>query len=146
MGRRNQGPRLRWHRTGTAYFICWTEGSRSRECSTYTQDRQEAEIIFAEWLQTRQQKVGPSDPDKILITDILTSYIAKQGPKVIGQETMGRCVENLARAWEGKTVAEITSDTIASYNKKRGVSAGTLRRELGVLQAAINHGHRDTVS
>ena len=42
-----------------------------------------------------------------LVTDVLADYITERGPKVIGQDTMARAVETLARLWEGRTVAEI---------------------------------------
>lgn len=40
-------------------------------------------------------------------------------------------------------VTELNRTLIASYGKERGVSPGTLRRELGVLIAAINHAVRE---
>jgi hypothetical protein len=51
MPRRNQGPRLRYLNKREAYYITWTEHGRSRERSTGTADREQAENIFAEWLQ-----------------------------------------------------------------------------------------------
>ncbi|WP_197033837.1 site-specific integrase [Bradyrhizobium sp. URHD0069] len=45
--------------------------------------------------------------------------------------------------WEGRTVAEITRETCQRYVLTRKRSAGTTRRELGVLRAAINHAHRE---
>jgi integrase len=44
--------------------------------------------------------------------------------------------------FEGSTVADVTIEMCAKYNKKRGRSAGTVRRELGVLRAAINWSHK----
>lgn len=41
-------------------------------------------------------------------------------------------------------MAEVTRETCRAYGKARGGrSAGTVRRELGVLRAAINHAHRE---
>jgi integrase len=48
-------------------------------------------------------------------------------------------ITNLAKLYDGKTVAEIPN---LDYVTKRGRAAGTTRRELGVLQAAINHAHK----
>ena len=141
MPRRNQGPRLRWLDKRKSY-VTWTEHGRSRKRSTGTADRAQAEIAFAEWLHARGRRDGPSDPAEILVTDILNSYALERGPKVVGRETLGRAVENLAAFWEGKTVSEITPQNSTKYAEARGVSAGTIRRELSVLQAAINYGHR----
>src|SRR5262249_43501878 len=38
-------------------------------------------------------------------------------------------------------VADVGPQTCAKYAQKRGRSAGTVRRELGVLRAAINYAH-----
>ena len=50
---------------------------------------------------------------------------------------MANAVSVLARLWEGKTVAEVPAN-IDLFLNRRARSAGTMRRELGVLQAAIN--------
>ena len=39
-------------------------------------------------------------------------------------------------------MADVTPQTCARYAEKRGRSKGTVRRELGVLRAAINYAHR----
>ena len=141
MPRRNEGPRLKWHRYGAAFYICWTEHGRSRERSTGSDNREQAEAVFAEWLSTRQRPNGASDPAKVLVTDILNDYASERGPKIVGKETLARCIETLAKLWEGKTVAEVPSH-VDTYTKRRARSVGTMRRELGVLQAAINYAHK----
>jgi integrase len=45
--------------------------------------------------------------------------------------------------FEGNSVADITPITCGRYAEKRDRSVGTVRRELGVLRAAINHAHRN---
>lgn len=49
----------------------------------------------------------------------------------------------LADYWEGKTCADITRESCAAYTRWRERSDGTVRRELGVLRAAINHAHKE---
>lgn len=49
----------------------------------------------------------------------------------------------LADFWEGKTVANVTRQTCEAYRKWRERSDGTVRRELGVLRASINHAHAE---
>jgi integrase len=39
----------------------------------------------------------------------------------------------------------VTPETCSRYGEKRGRSAGTVRRELGVLRAAINHAYKNCV-
>jgi hypothetical protein len=141
MARRNQGPKLRWFAERGAYYITWTVNGRSRKRSTGTASSEEAQNIFAEWLQVRKRTVGPSDPAQALVMDILADYITERGLKVVGQDTMARAVETLARLWEGRTVADVPAH-VDAYVKRRARAPGTVRRELSVLQAAINHAHK----
>jgi len=142
MARRNQGPRLRWHRYGAAWYICWTENGSSRERSTGTTSREEAEIVFAEWLQIRGQKSGPSDPTQTLVTDVLADYARERGPRVAAPRVIGCAIDALTRFWQGRTVADVTPQTCWLYGEKRGRSANTVRRELNVLRTAINYAHK----
>ena len=107
MSRRNQGAKLRYLEDRGAFYITWTVNGRSRKLSTGTARSEDAQNIFAEWLQVRKRAVGPSYPAQALVTDVLADYITERGPKVIGQDTMARAVETLARLREGRTVAEI---------------------------------------
>ena len=116
MARRNQGPRLKWHRSGSGFYICWNEGGRYFERSTGTKDSEEAQVVFSEWLQARQQKNGASDPAKILTTDVLNYYAANHGQEVMGKETLGHAVAHLAAGFEGLTVADMPNH-LAAYRQ-----------------------------
>jgi integrase len=142
MPRRNQGARLRWLNKRQCFYIVWTENGRSRERSTGTADREQAEILFAEWLQLRGRRSGPSDPSAILVTDVLNEYLQEMGPKVAAPERIAYAVLSLTDFFEGNTVADVTPQTCGRYVEKRGRSQGTVRRELGVLRAAINYAHK----
>lgn len=142
MPRRNQGPRLRWLDKRQCYYIVWTENGRSRERSTGTAERQQAEIMFAQWLQLRGRRDGPRDPASILVTDVLNTYLQEKGPNVAAPERIAYAVEALIDFFEGNTLADVTPQTCDRYGKKRDRSAGTVRRELGVLRAAINYAHK----
>ena len=143
MGRRNQGPRLRYLKKRATYYITWTERGRSRERSTGTRDRAEAELVFAEWLQVRGRRNGPSDPAQTLVTDVLADYAMARAPKVMAPQVMCRAIEMLTGFWEGKLVAEVRPEMCSLYCEKRARSNGTVRREIGgVLQAAINWAHK----
>ena len=143
MSRRNQGPRLRWLDKRQCFYIVWTERGRSRERSTGTADREQAQIALAEFLQQRDRRAGPRDPAAILVTDMLNEYTIDKGPKLAAPVRLACAVIKLADFFEGNTVADITPQTCARYAEWRGRSAGTVRRELGVLRAGINHLHRN---
>lgn len=142
MARRNQGPRLKWLAKRKSYYIVWTENGRSRECSTGSADREQAEIAFAEWLQLRGRRDGPRDPSQILVTDVLASYLRDREAKVAAPDRIAYAVLALTDFFEGNTIAEVTPQTCERYVEKRGKADGTTRRELGVLRAAINRAHR----
>ncbi len=139
MGRRNQGPRLRYLTKRSCYYICWSEGGRSRERSTGTDDRGEAEIVLAGWLAERQRKAGPRDPSEVLITDVLSDYAEEVGPTMTSPERIGYALVPLAEFWKGKALGDIRPESCRTYTKWRQRADGTARRELGVLRAAINH-------
>jgi len=143
MPRRNQGPRLHWLQKRRCFYITWTENGRSRERSTGTPDREQAEIVFAEWLRSRGSKAGPSDPSQVLVTDVLIDYARERGPKVSAPEPMGRAINMLTDFWQGRVVADVRPETCSLYCERRGRAPGTVRRELSVLQAAINLAQRN---
>lgn len=143
MPRRNQGPRLRWLDKRGCYYIFWTERGRSRQRSTGTADREQAQIKLAEFLQQRDRRTGPRDPAQMLVTDVLNDYASERGPKVIAPDVMGRAIYALTGFWEGMTLAEVTPQSCERYQQKRARAKGTLRRELGVLRTAINWAHKN---
>ena len=143
MPRRNQGPRLHWLEKRRCFYIVWTDGGRSRQRSTRTTDREQAETQLGEFLYVRRRRDGPSDPASILVTDVLEEYLAERGPKIEASERVAYAVLALTDFFEGNTVADVTPQTCGRYSDKRGRSAGTVRRELGVLRAAINYAHRN---
>ena len=108
MARRNQGPptELAPQRLRT-YTSAGTKRGRYSERTTGTKDREEAEIVFAEWMQSRRQASGPSDPAKALVTAILNTYAANHGPRCRGRETLANNITHLASLFEGKSVAEV---------------------------------------
>jgi hypothetical protein len=142
MSRRNQGPRLRWLDKRNCFYIVWTERGRSRERSTGTADREQAEIKLAEFLQRRGRRAGPRDPAQVLVTDILTEYQEHVGPKVAAPGRIAFAALALTDFFEGNSVADVSPQSCARYAEHRGRSAGTIRRELGVLRAAINLAHK----
>ena len=143
MPRRNTGPRLRFLDKRDAYYIVWTHAGRSRERSTGTANRLEAEIALSEFIRERTRDNGPRDPSEILVTDVLADYANEGADATSTPWRIAYAVEALTMFWEGRTVANVTRETCRAYDKARGRSAGTVRRELGVLRAAINHAFRE---
>src|SRR6478736_2918372 len=111
MPRRNQGPRLRWLRKRNCFYITWTEHGRSRERSTGTAEREQAENVFAEWMQRRGRRSGPSDPAGVFVTDILNDYQEQRAAKITSPERIAYAVLALTDFFEGNSVADVTPET-----------------------------------
>jgi integrase len=77
------------------------------------------------------------------VTDILSDYAEERGPQISSGWRIGYAIDALAKHWEGRAASEVTRKTCEAYVRRRGKSAGTARRELGVLRAVINHAHRE---
>ena len=143
MPRRNSGVRLRFLEKRGYFYIVWTESGRSRERSTGTADRGQAEIALAEFISARNRSAGPRDPSAVLVTDVLADYAQEHGQDTEAPWRIAAAIKGLVPFWQGLSVGHITGETCRAYAKTRGRSAGTVRRELGVLRAAVNHAHRE---
>lgn len=79
----------------------------------------------------------------MLVTEVLTDYASERGPKIVAGDRIAYALTPLIDAFEGKTVADVTPARCEDYAARRQRSPGTVRRELGVLRAAINHAHKN---
>src|SRR5262249_56229118 len=86
MPRRNSGPHLRFLHKRKCYYITWTERGRSRERSTGTADREQAQVALGEFLRQRDKRSGPRDPAEIFVTEILTDYQTERALRVAAPE------------------------------------------------------------
>jgi integrase len=77
------------------------------------------------------------------VTDALADYAQEHASHTNAPWRIAYAVVGLASFWEGRTVAEINKEACRRYVTARDRSAGTVRRELGVLRAAINHAYRE---
>lgn len=161
MARTNRGPRLQYNRQRGVYEIRWTQRgddgvSRSRRLSTRTDDLQAAQAVFAGWLSEYQQDTGAVAPTvERVLEDYLTEVIDDPG-RDRAESSRQRAHDAARFIIQGlgdRAAPEIDHISIQRYMDKRirGVirgrrrktaSTSTLRRELGVLVAAINHAVR----
>lgn len=80
---------------------------------------------------------------------MLADYLTEHGNKVAAGTTQAMCVKALVPYWGELPVVAVTKETCAAYQRfrdeslttrrGRGIRPGTVRRELGTLEAAINH-------
>lgn len=146
MPRPNRGPYLKFIPERARYYIQWSECGCVRKRSTGTSEREEAQVILAEFIQARQirqQPNGPADPSQYLISDALALYAELHAPTRKAPERIVYAIEPLLDFWEGNTIADISKQTCRAYMRERDRSNGTMRRELGVLKAALNFAYSE---
>lgn len=140
MPRPNRGPKLvPLKKRGGVYYIRWTENGRSRERSTGTLNIGEAQEALADFIRRQFRKGGPRDPGGLPIIDALENYALEHAPTTAAPARIAYAIEALGPYWGDLMVSDVTPETCKAFQEHRGVSDGTIRREFGVLRAAINH-------
>ena len=145
MSRKSKGARLFWRdRSAEGRDSFWEIRDGSTRISCGTDDRQQAEEKLAQYIGEKYRPTGPVSAQEMLIADCLAIYGEEHAPHVSAPWRLGYAIEALLPFWGTRKVSEISGNTCRAYGKsritKRGpASPGTIRRELNVLQAAINY-------
>lgn len=138
MGRRQKGPRLIWEERKSLYYIAYNTDGRSRTCSTGLANRAKAEEFFSEWLLRHTRPERAKEPSAVMIAEALSAY-AVSVEDTPGAVRVGYAIPNLLKYFPGRTLADISPASCARYHTNRKRSAGTSRRELGILSAAVGY-------
>ena len=144
MPREAKGPRLYRRRDTGIYYI---RDTGRREQSTGTRDRSGAEAALARYLAERDRAIGPSDPAAITVSDVLGRYAEEHAPHLRDPGRVAYAIQALVPLLGALPVSMLTGPTCRRYAKTRKtpsgrpVMPGTARKELGVLQAALNYCH-----
>ena len=139
MSRPRAGARLYQLKNGI--FVIRDSGRPQQ--STSTKDRRKAEAALARYIAERDRPVGPSTPDEMTVADALELYGSEHAPNTLCPERIGYAIAAIIPTLGSLTISHITGHVCRFYEKERGRSAGTVRKELGVLQAAINFCHTE---
>lgn len=144
MSRPNTGPRLAVANSGN-YEIRWTEQGRSRRKSTGTRDPEQAQEALAAHLRRL--------PGTKLNTvrDVLGHYIAARGPSIADQRSLSISSRYLDQHFGALKVTDLEYQHSTDYASQRAAGKigarsakpGTIRRELGVLIAALRFAEKD---
>lgn len=111
--------------------------------STGTRDRRKAEAALAKFIAEKGRPSGPATPDKMTVAAALTVYGQERAPHVKDPARIGYAIGALVPILGDLPVGSITGAVCRRYGEARGKAPGTIRKELGVLQAAINHCHAE---
>ena len=114
-----------------------------RVIGTGARDRRTAEVALARYLSEKDRPVGPRDPDQVTVADVLDIYGREHGPSTKDPVRIGYAIAALEPVLGSLPVGKITGEVCRRYGKTRGKADGTVRKELGVLQAALNYCHAE---
>lgn len=153
---RKRLPARLYQRPDTGEWII-RDGNVTRRTGCGAGERAGAEAALQAYLASRPvaRPRGPSHPHQLTVGAVLALYATDKGPNVIGKETLALAVERLAGFWGDLTCDAVRGSTCRAYEAHRAtprpVASGrmskagpaTVRRELGVLQAALNYAHEE---
>ncbi|MEH3045531.1 tyrosine-type recombinase/integrase [Sphingomonas adhaesiva] len=145
MPRANRGAYLTFVRKRNSWYIQWYENGAKRQRSCSTTDSTAAETQLATFIIERariERPDGPRDPSQFPVADALALYGEEQAPHTAAPARIGYAIDALLPFWGETMVSAITQETCRAYVKQRARSDATVRRELGVLRAALNLSHR----
>lgn len=127
--------------------------------------RGEAETALAEYLASRKphDRRGPAHPAELTVGEVLALYADDKGRVIASVDTLAYSIRSLAPFWGSLTCDAVKGSTCRRYEKERAkprqttiatasgriitrtheAGPSTVRRELGVLQAALNYAHSE---
>lgn len=140
MPKPNRGATLKWREERGAWEIVWYERGRQRRRSTGTGSRDEADQALGRFLLQRDRDTaGPRDPSERRIAEVLAAYADEKGSHAVDPARIGYAIKALLTFWVSRHVGDINEPTCRAYMRSRKAAAGTVRKELGTLKAAINY-------
>jgi integrase len=78
-----------------------------------------------------------------MVGEVLARYADDKGKGIAAPATLAYSIAALAPFWGDVTCDAVKGSTSWRYERERQRAPGTVRRELGVLQAALNHAHAE---
>ena len=149
MSRNSKGARLYlYRRKGREPVWIIRDGAERASTGCSEGDRRGAEIALAEYIARKNEPPRrDEDPSRALIADAISLYLTQRVPHLVDPQREATAASFLLDFWGEKPIAEIRGETCRAYVERRvqrhGKATGTARRELEMLQAAINLFHRE---
>lgn len=126
------------------WYVCWSENRKPERVSTRETDRGAAEEFKARLVLElgKEQR----DESELLISDALDFYMEHHSPHTHSHATHEYYVKHLYNFFSGKKIEEISTILIRNYviaREAKEIRTETIRRELSILNAALNFLRRD---
>lgn len=142
MPRPAKGARLYWHAAERTWLI--RDGSITRRTGCGERDRQRAEERLGAYLSEKfKPAVREGSLVRLSVAEVLTAYAREHVPTTKGSSpaSAGYNISTLLQWWTTKKLADVHKSNCQAYTNWRckKVKPSSPRRELAVLQAAINH-------
>ena len=132
MPRHAKGARL--YKRGTTFYV--RDGQTF--FSTGTRDRRGAETALARYITEKDRPTGPLNPDQMTVGKALEIYATERAPLLKAPDRIGYAISAIFPILGNLPVGSINGQVCRRYGETRSRAPGTIRKELGVLQAAIN--------
>ena len=134
MARHAKPPRMERESSGW-YYVRWHDGQRSRRESLETKDLEEAKTHFSQWLII---DTLPANHD-YTIDELFGLYDDEHLGTVADPSRARQRLGFLRQHFGNLTPDMIRPNVVMDYLKKRPVTSSTVRGELAILKAALNH-------
>lgn len=140
MPRPAKGARLVKYKHRAQYYIIDTG---RKPFSTGCTSRTEAEKALAAYIATRGRQGAANEPQNVTCGEVLAIYAEEYATTLAAPERVAYALDALLPFWSELKLSHVRGETCRRYTKFRDRAPGTTRRELGVLQAAINYAHKE---
>jgi integrase len=140
--------------TGAVWVIL--DGGRKIRTGFSEAEHAKAERALQAHIVSKHEVTGERNAGRVSIAETLAYYVAEHVPTVRRPDVIERSIPALTEWWQGKTVADVKKSACSRYVKWRTgadreqanpdpKSEDTARRDLVVLEAAINFYHEEFI-
>lgn len=144
MPRRRKPARIYWRKPRPGREGAWVILDGGSEHRTGARSEREAQTALGQYLIEKSAVPdSPRERDALTVGDALSIYAEQHATTTQDPARIGWAIDALAPFWGDLPISAITANTCRRYAKARGRAPATVRRELGVLRAALNHCERE---
>jgi integrase len=111
--------------------------------STGCTSRDDAEKALGAYIATKGRTGAANEPENVTCGEVLAIYAEEYAHTVAAPERIGYALDALLPFWADLKLTHVKGETCRRYGKWRDRASGTIRRELGTLQAAMNYAHKE---